>query len=516
MEKSDLKRLAKIEDILYGYAEEYGLKICDIEWDIIADQKMFEIMAYRIPGNVSNWKFGRDYEKIRTMNEKVRAGLPYEVVINSDPARAYLMKSNTFGVQMLVMAHVIGHVAFFTMNKYFQKTNKDIIQIMDLASKRFHKYERAYGIDDVERVIDAAHALQFHSSPFEDETEAEKKKRVFKMKKKQAHKVSTAEYNDLTVGSDIDESVKGDIQRFNQKLWRAIQQKTPIEPSGDLLRYIIDYSHNLEDWEQDICEILRKEGQYFWPQMKTKFMNEGFASYWHITMMNRLYNEGHINETEHAEFVYSNSLVLAQNKFSMNPYLIGYKVWKNIVERYDKGQHGDEYDRLKLIKDKEEWDTEAGGGHEKMLNVARTYQDWFFMMEFLTPELVEDLNLYIYAIQDTPEQVQVVRTKHNAKQIAKLIISSFADSHIPNVQILDLNYEDAGKMLLEHKHTGAELQVDFAKKTMAHIRTLWRRDCVLKCIVSKKPTKITATKTGITVKEYDPDKGEKDIGIIPI
>jgi stage V sporulation protein R len=118
MNDQELKRLIKIEEKLYEYAHDFGLDFHDIEWDIIPDQKMFEIMAYRIPGNISNWKYGRDYERIRTINENVYDGLPLEVVINSDPSRAYLMKSNTIGQQVLVMAHVIGHVAFFTMNRF--------------------------------------------------------------------------------------------------------------------------------------------------------------------------------------------------------------------------------------------------------------------------------------------------------------------------------------------------------------------------------------------------------------
>ena len=85
MAELDVKRLTKIENTLYKYAEEYGLKFCPIEWDVIPDQKMFEIMAYHIPGQVSNWKFGRDYERIRTINENMYDGLPFEVVINSDP-----------------------------------------------------------------------------------------------------------------------------------------------------------------------------------------------------------------------------------------------------------------------------------------------------------------------------------------------------------------------------------------------------------------------------------------------
>lgn len=508
---ADLKKLLKIENKLYKYAEEYGLKHCDIEWDIIPDQKMFEIMAYRIPGNISNWKYGRDYERIRTINEKIRDGLPYEVVINSDPARAYLMKSNTIGVQCLVMAHVIGHVAFFTMNKYFEETRKDIIQIMDMATKRFNKYEKIYGLDELEMIIDAGHALQFHSSPFEKETEENKKKRVFEMRRRKDHNISTAEFKDITDGNPDENKEIKDVILYNQKLWRQIKQSTPIEPCGDLLRYIIDHSHILEDWEKDILEILRKEGQYFWPQMKTKYMNEGFATYWHQIMINRLYDDGLITSTEHAEFNYSNALVKAKHRISMNPYLIGCQMWENIVERWDKGRHGFEYDNCEDFREKDEWDTKDMKGYEKMFDIVRSYQDWFFMQDFLTPELVDELDLYIFVQKETPISYDLVRTKHTAKQIRDLVVASFSHSHIPQVEIVNVNHEDAGKLFLQHRWAGSDLQFEYAQRTMKHIHDLWGRECILRTQVNKKPMLIKVDKDGkLTSEEI---KGGSNVAI---
>ena len=177
MTKQELQRLVKVETRIMDIANKYGLKLCPIEFDIIPPQKMFEIMAYRIPTNVSNWKYGRDYERQRTIFEHSSVGLPYEVVLNSNPARAYLMNSNTFAIQALVMAHVIGHVAFHTMNKHHDRTRGDILEYMSNISKRIDKYEKLYGIDEVEKIIDAGHSIQFHSSPFESsETENEKRR----------------------------------------------------------------------------------------------------------------------------------------------------------------------------------------------------------------------------------------------------------------------------------------------------------------------------------------------------
>lgn len=510
MTKDEMKKLIKVEDTLNRYAEEAGLEYCPIEWDIIPDQKMFEIMAYRIPGNISNWKYGRDYERIRTINENMYDGLPYEVVINSDPTRAYLMKSNTFGVQCLVMAHVIGHAAFFKMNKYFSETRKDIIQILDAATKRFNEYEKIYGLDELERIIDSAHALQFHSSPFDIETEENKKKRVFEMQKKRDHKVSKSEFRDLFIPDDSKE-VNMDISLYNQKLWRQIKNQTPIEPAGDFLRYIIDYSNSLEDWQKDVVEILRLEGQYFWPQMKTKYMNEGFASYWHQKFMNMLFKDGHLGDSEHAQFNYSNALVLAAHKTSMNPYLIGSKMWNDIVDRWNKGKHGREWSEVETVAEKEAWDTKENRGDEKMLEVVKSYQDWFFMQDFLTADLVDELNLYIFVAKEELMSYDLVRTNHPSEQVKDLIVASFANSSIPNVEITNCNFEDAGKLYLIHRHAGIDLQLEYARKTVKHINELWGRDVILECIINKKPTLIKCKSGKTEIHEtqiISPDGGK--------
>ena len=488
MTKNEMQKLIKVEDTLNRYAQEEGLEYCDIEWDIIPDQKMFEIMAYRIPGNISNWKYGRDYERIRTINENMHDGLPYEVVINSDPTRAYLMKSNTFGVQCLVMAHVIGHAAFFKMNKYFTETRKDIIQILDAASKRFNGYEKIYGMDELERIIDSAHALQFHSSPFDIESEDTKKIRVFEMQKKQDHKVSKSEFRDLF--DKEKDKVEMDVSLYNQKLWRQIKNQTPIEPAGDFLRYINDYSMSLEDWQKDVIEILRLEGQYFWPQIKTKYMNEGFASYWHQKFMTRLFREHILGDSDHAQYNHSNALVLASHDTSMNPYLIGTKMWSDIVDRWNKGKHGRDWDACETVAEKEAWDTKENYGEQKMFEVLKSYQDWFFMQDFLTADLVDELNLYVFVAKEEIMSYDLVRTDHTADQVRELIVASFANSSIPNVEITNCNYEDAGKLYLVHQHAGIDLQLEYAQKTTKHINELWGREVVLECIINKEETLI--------------------------
>jgi len=474
MTKDELKRLQKIEKVIYKIAKkELNLDFCDIEFDIIKPQKMLEIMAYNIPTNISNWKKGRDYERQRTIYEH-SGGLPYEVVINSDPSRAYFMNSNPFAIQVMVMAHVVGHVAFFTMNDNYQKTRKDIIETMSAASKRFNDYERKYGIKAVEEIVDAGHALQSHCSPFENETEKERKLRVFELKKKQAHSAPKSLYTEM-IKPKKDDKIKEDVNLFNHKLWQEIKHKTPVEPVTDLLRFIIDNSTILEDWQKDILEVLRKEGQYYWPMMRSKFMNEGFAVYVHEYIMDRLFEMKLLKGEDYTHYARASAFVKAKKPISMNPYLIGSKMWEDIKYRWDTGRYGSKFENLTNREEIKNWDTKEKNGWKKIINVMKTYTDWFFMKEFLTPELVNELDMYIFVEKETSEAFEYNRTKHTDKQIADIISNSFATHDIPHIVITDGNLDDKGGLKLVHKLSNKPLDTLYSEKTMDHIKKIWGR-----------------------------------------
>jgi stage V sporulation protein R len=320
-------------------------------------------------------------------------------------------------------------------------------------------------------MVDAGHALQFHSSPFENETEDEKRDRIYKQIRLKNQPVDS-EYGDITGGITQSESNE-DVALKNQRIWRKLKLRTPVEPTEDILRYIIDNSRILEDWQKDILEFLREEGRYFWAGMKTRYMNEGWATLWHEKICTDLFNEGYLNQEEHGQYNYSNALVKAMHKGQMNPYLIGSEIWKNIEERWDKGRHGSDYENCMNAEEKENWDTKDMKGREKIDSLVKSYTDWFFMQDFLTPELVNDINLYIFKFEETMSTVDVVRTRHTAKQIRDLIIRSFSHNLIPKIVVRNGNYKGRGFMYIQHMHTGVDLDVRYATETMKHIYNLW-------------------------------------------
>lgn len=480
MTKNELQRLIKIEDeIKRILGDELELQTRDVEFDIIPPQKMLEILAYRSPTNISNWKYGRDYEKQKTIYENAPvAGLPYELVINSQPARAYLMNNNTFPVQVLVVAHVYGHTSFFEMNRWFQNSRKDMPLLMKEANERFNKYEQRFGIDEVEEIVDAGHAIQFHCDPFDKEHEDEKRLRIFEQLKKEVSSGSS-DFGDLTGGNKRDKLVKEEIERWNQKLWKRLLRKSPVEETEDIMQYIIDKSDNLDDWQRDILEVLKQEGIYYWPNIKTKFMNEGFATLVHEKIMNQLFEKGLLSTSEHADFAYSNSLVKADNPLQLNPYLLGSKMWEDIEDRWNKGRYGTDWEECQLISERENWDTKEMNGWNKVKEVMSLYTDWMFMQSYLTNDIVRDQKLYLVKAVQTPQTVDIVRRDDPVEITRKVVVNSFAHSGLPKIVVRNGNIFRNRVLELEHKFAGLQLQSKYTQETLKHIKLLWGHDVEL-------------------------------------
>ncbi len=477
MKREDLQRLMKIEEQINRIAkEELGLSYPDIEYDVVNDKKLLELMAYIIPTNFSHWTYGRDYDKLRTIHEEIQANLPLEMVLNSNPPRAYLSNVNTLGVNALVIAHVVGHVHHFTNNKYFNAQRMDIIDFLARASERFTDYERKYGIEEVEPILDAALALRYHSSPWENETDNERRERLFEQEKKNQVVVYT-EFHDF-FEDDYAKKVQEDIESYNSKLWMKLKNTIPVEPTEDFLRFIIDNSRILDDWQKDILEVNREVGRYFHANMHNKTMAEGFATITHNKIMNRLFEQKLITNEDYSQYIYSNALVKAQNPYGINPYYVGCGMLEDVEERWNKGRHGEEWDQCRSIFDREEWDTKEGKGWQKVLEVIVSYNDWNFMQEFLTEDVIDKLDLYIYEQVKYRDEVQLRRTAHTAKEIKELIIMSYGFSPFPSIFITD----GRDQLVLEHSYYGMELDPKYAVETLKHLYRVWGSPIILKTV----------------------------------
>jgi stage V sporulation protein R len=198
---------------------------------------------------------------------------------------------------------------------------------------------------------------------------------------------------------------------------------------------------------------------------------------------------------EHAECNYSNSLVKAKNPYSMNPYLVGFEIWTDLVKRWDTGRHGKEWEEIFDHDEKINFDDKSMKGHEKMMKVLRTHNDWMFMNNFLNVDLIRELELYLYVKQSNTFFEELVITDKKADELKNIIVKSFSHSGIPKVFVVNGNYKDSGELLLQHEYIGAELEPEYAQKTLEHIEFLWGNDCTLKTHRNDAPYKYIAKKS---------------------
>jgi len=461
---SEFQRLAQFDERIREIAREFGLDFFPQEFDLIPAQKMLEILAYRFPVNFSHWSFGRDYEREKTKYE-YGFGIPYEVVLNSNPSRAYLMNTNPFPVQVMVMAHVYGHNDFMKNNFHFKPTRRDILPSASEAAIRFQKYEKRFGPETVERLIDSGLSIELNINPdffIREETEEEQKERL---SSPSAIADTAGPYDDLIPRKKPDRPA---MDHYNKT--------TPLEPERDLLLYLINHSPKpLKEWEKDILSVIRDQSRYFMPQRRTKIMNEGWATLWHMRIMDRLFQEGLLKAEEHGYYNVYNSRVLATNPRMPNPYLIGLKMFQDIEERWNKGRFGREWEACDDLRKKETWDLGLGQGWDKIFEVRRGFSDRFFIEQFLTEKLVEELDLYLYEGQQEHGEIRYVISDKDWKRLKGLMVLHLSTFGTPLIMVQDGDYKGKRELYLKHAFEGVELDQEYREKTLELIFYLWDR-----------------------------------------
>jgi stage V sporulation protein R len=468
MSKSDLARLIEADKVIQDIVTELGLDVMPQEFDVVPAQKMLEIMAYKLPVNFSHWSFGRDYEIERTKFEYGFA-VPYEVVFNSNPCRAYLMETNPFPIQVMVMAHVYAHNDFIRNNRHFQLTRRDMITSASEATARFRQYEEDYGLETVEKLIDSGMAIQWNINPDEQvhpETEEQVRERLYGWAKGAP---ARGAFDDLLPPKEISIEEK-----------RKLRKKTPPESTADLLGYIIEHSpKGLQEWQKDILSTIRNQAQYFMPYRRTKIMNEGWATYWHEKILQQLFADRFLSAEEHGYCNLYNARVKAHHPRQINPYLLGWAQFNNIEERWDRGCFGEAYEECNDAGEKTKWDLGLMKGREKIFQIRRTHMDWFFIDEFLNKEVIDDLNLYIYEEKDKYTHYDLVVTDTVWIRVKQALLQSLMNWGIPRILVTDGNYQGSLQLYLKHEFEGLPLDDEYCRKTLEHIFFLWERPVYL-------------------------------------
>src|SRR5436309_10755938 len=364
----DVRDLEYWDEKIREKVEEFGLSCYPQEFEICDHFQMLGYMAYSgMPSHYPHWSYGKSYEKLKTMYDYGVSGLPYEMVINSSPALAYLMRDNSLCLQVLTVAHVYGHNDFFKNNFTFKSTRAELtLNVFKIHADRIRGYieDPSIGIEKVEPILDAAHALSLQC------------RRNLAIKK-----LSLEEERERVL--DVAQPVPDPFQRVHkrQEYTAPDFHKVPLSPEEDLLLFIRDHNPYLSEWERDLLSIAHEEAQYFIPQIETKIMNEGWASYWHRRILDAL----ELPQELHLEFVVRHNQVVRPIPGQLNPYHLGLKLWEDIERRGDRPTP-EEKENLPPGKT----------GRDLLLQTREVDRDASFLRRWLHETLMRDLDLFRY------------------------------------------------------------------------------------------------------------------------
>ena len=418
-------------------AADHGLDWFPIVYETCDYYEMIGNMSYHgMPSHYAHWSFGKSFERTHQMYNLGAEGLPYELIINSDPSIAYLMRENPLYLQVLIMAHCVGHSDFFKNNREFADTDPGrIVSKFRNARKRIQGYieDPTIGIEKVEKVLDSAHAIQFQTNRHSNTyfTQEEKERRLLK---------------NWQIDSRSDDTIP-----------HPTFDKLPAWPEYDLLGFIIEQNNKLEDWECDVLEIVRDESQYFLPQMKTKIMNEGWASTWHYKICHELELSGGM----HIPFIKSHNQVIRPHTGAINPYHVGFVMFKDIEERF---------------------------GIEECFIARETCNDESFLRTYLTRELCEKLELFEFVDRDEFYLISEVSDEEGWKNIRTSLIKQTGANNIPIIYVEDV--EEGGVLILHHEHDGRDIDMSYAEKVISHIQALWKNPVRLITTIEDEPFEI--------------------------
>jgi len=332
-----------------------------------------------------------------------------------------------------------------------------MVESMAATAERIRQYEMRYGRKEVESFLDAVLSIEEHIDPsllrptltwtVDEEKYGEKEKPL------------PTPYDDLW---DLDE------RKREPEPERKKKKKFPPRPEKDLLLFFVHHSKELEEWQRDIVTMIREEMLYFWPQLETKIMNEGWATYWH----QRILREMDLTSDESIEFAKLNANVIQPSKTGINPYYLGLKIFEDIEKRWNEP-----------TEEMRKRGVQPGSGREKIFEVRELESDQSFLRNYLTKELVEKEDLYLFQKQGKDYKIIDKNWEHVRDQLVNMRVNG----GFPYIMIHDGDYLRNGELYIKHHYEGIELDIKYLEKVLPYIFRLWGKTVHLETYVEEKP-----------------------------
>ncbi len=463
----DFDLLRRYDTEIARIAKNYGLDTYPNQIEVVNAEQMIDLYSsVGMPLGYNHWSFGKQFMSVEKGYRRGHMGLAYELVINSNPCISYLMEENTMMMQALVIAHACyGHNSFFKNNYLFKLwTNADLIVDYLVFAKNFvRRCEERYGVEAVEEILDSCHALMNYGvDRYRHPSKLTLKKELERQAKKEEY-----------------------LQSQVNVLWRTLPKKQkaksikaeghfPAEPQENILYFIEKHAPLLDTWQRELVRIVRKIAQYFYPQRQTKVMNEGWACFWHYTIINTLYDEGFLTEDFMFEFLQSHTNVIAQPSFEskyysgINPYALGYGMMTDIRRICENP----------TPEDKAWFPNLAGTPWQSSLDFAmRNFKDESFIAQYLSPKLMRDLKLFSILDDERQEEMTVSAIHDDAgyRKIREALSAQYNLSCIdPNIQVYHVDHRGDRSLTLRHvEYSRQPLEARDAQEVLRHLYRLW-------------------------------------------
>jgi stage V sporulation protein R len=449
-------------------ARSYGLDFYPVIFELCDYEQMNQIAAYGgFPQRYPHWRFGMEYEQLRKRHF-YGLGRIYEMVINNDPCYAYLQESNPLVDQKLVIAHVYGHADFFKNSLWFGQTNRKMVDEMANHATRIRRHIEKHGYEKVERFLDIclsmehlidAHSMFLNRGPMDPPRDEPKRE------EDASGRFRAKDYMDRWINPRQVLEAEARKAKAEKEKMRHV---SPARPTRDVLSYLLQRAR-LEDWQADCLNLVREEAYYFAPQGMTKVLNEGWASYWHSTLMTKHFVEAKeiIDYADH----HSGTVNMPPGNF--NPYKIGLELFRDIEDRWNKGKFGKDYEEAENLGEKKKWDKGLGLGRQKIFEVRRVYNDVNFIDEFMTDEFIEKHRFYQYGRDPHTGQLRIV--SRDPKRIKQTLLYQLTNMGQPFIYVVDGNYANRGELYLAHQHNGLDIEIKTAVETLKNVHHIWQR-----------------------------------------
>ncbi len=457
-------------------AAQFGLDTYPNQLEIITAEQMMDAYAsVGMPVSYNHWSFGKHFMSTEKSYKRGQMGLAYEIVINSNPCISYLMEENSLTMQALVIAHAAyGHNSFFKGNYLFRTWTdaEAIIDYMVFAKNYVAHCEQRYGTEAVELILDSCHALQNYGV---DRYKRPARISLIEERERQTEREAylQSQINDLWRTLPR----RPEVQESQQE-----HQRFPREPQENLLYFIEKYAPLLEPWQREIVRIIRKISQYFYPQRQTQVMNEGWATFWHYTILYQLYEEGVVGDGFMMEFLQSHTNVIYQPPVGsryysgINPYALGFAMMQDIRRICE---HPTDEDR--------EWFPDlAGSDWKTSLQFAmRNFKDESFIAQYLSPKLIRDFHFFSILDDDSKDKLKIsaIHDESGYRYVRQQLAGQYnLGNREPDIQVWAVDMQGDRSLTLRHHQYLRRPLNNQTNEVLKHVARLWGFDVVLETV----------------------------------